>query len=84
MRILLTDTFRKGYSRLNQHEKKQTQKTIRFLLGNPAHPSLQVHRIKGTKYWEAYVNKDIRMVYAQEEDLCILHTIGHHDILRDY
>ncbi|WP_205668625.1 type II toxin-antitoxin system RelE/ParE family toxin [Ammoniphilus sp. CFH 90114] len=58
---------------------------MRLLAENPKHPSLEVHRIKGTRnLWEAYVNKDIRLIYEHEGDTFVLVAIGHHDILRKY
>jgi mRNA-degrading endonuclease YafQ of YafQ-DinJ toxin-antitoxin module len=42
---------------------------------NPKHPSLQIHKIKGTIFWEAYVNKDIRIVYEQTSDTLTLMAI---------
>lgn len=63
-------------------EQKQSRKALRFLGDNPKHPSLQVHKIKGTPFWEAYVNMDIRIVFERNQDTLFLLAIGHHDILR--
>ena len=82
--IILTETFLTGFRRLSSAEQKQARKAIRFLGENPHHPSLQVHIIKGTNFWEAYVNKDIRMIYLSESGLYTLMAIGHHDILKNY
>lgn len=80
--IILTEPFEVDFRNLSQVEQKQARKTLRFLADNPKHPSLQVHRIKGTSFWEAYVNMDIRIVFERISDTLILHAIGHHDILR--
>ena len=80
--IILTEPFEIDFHKLSLVEQKQARKTLRFLADNPKHISLQVHRIKGTSFWEAYVNKDIRVVFEQNSDSLILHAIGHHDILR--
>lgn len=82
--IILTDPFKKDFQKLSSSEQKQSKKALRFLADNPKHPSLQIHRIKGTVFWEAYVNKDIRIVYEQNSDTLILMAIGHHDILKQY
>jgi mRNA-degrading endonuclease YafQ of YafQ-DinJ toxin-antitoxin module len=80
--LILTHSFKKQYKLLTAIEQKQAKKSLRFLSENPRHPSLQVHRVNGTPFWEAYVNKDIRMVFEQNGDSLVLIAIGHHDILR--
>jgi len=82
--IILTDPFKEDFFQLSVKERKQARKALRFLAENPKHPSLQVHKIRGTPFWEAYVNKDIRIVYQAEKDILTLHAIGHHDILKEY
>ena len=62
-KIVRTDPFKIDFSQLTERERKQGGKAIRLLAENPKHPSLEVHRIKGTKnLWEAYINKDIRLI----------------------
>lgn len=82
--IILTDPFKDDFFKLTFVERKQSKKAIRFLASNPMHPSLQIHRIKGTDFWEVYVNKDIRIAFEQNADTLILMAIGHHDILRKF
>lgn len=82
--IILTDTFLEGFRKLSPSEQKQARKAIRLLNENPRHPSLQVHIIKGTDFWEVYVNMDVRMIYLPESNVYTLMTIGHHDILKNY
>lgn len=82
--IILTEPFESDFRKLSQAEQKQSRKTLLFLADNPKHPSLQVHRFKGTPFLEAYVNKDIRIIFEQNSDTLVLHAIGHHDILRSF
>lgn len=82
--IILTDPFKEDFFKLSDKERKQARRALRFLAENPKHPSLQVHKIRGTPFWEAYVNKDIRIVYHAEKDVLMLLAIGHHDILKKY
>ncbi|ADI02362.1 type II toxin-antitoxin system YafQ family toxin [Syntrophothermus lipocalidus] len=82
--IILTDPFKEDFFKLLVKEQKQARKALRFLAENPKHPSLRVHKIRGTPFWEAYVNKDVRTVYQAEKDVLTLHAIGHHDILKEY
>lgn len=83
-KILRTGKFVEEFLQLTPQEKKQVIKTLRFLENNPRHPSLQIHRIKGTALWEAYANKDIRVIYEQTGDTLLLLVCGHHDILQKY
>lgn len=80
--LILTEPFEQDFWKLSKAEQKQSRKTLCFLSENFKHPSLQIHRIKGTPFWEAYVNKDIRIVFEQNSDTFILQAIGHHDILK--
>ncbi|AEG61981.1 DNA helicase [Desulforamulus ruminis] len=83
-KILRTDKFVEEFLHLDSKEKKQVIKTLQLLESNPRHPSLQVHRIKGTALWEAYANKDIRVIYEQTGDTLLLLVCGHHDLLKRY
>ncbi|KIL37554.1 DNA helicase [Cohnella kolymensis] len=82
--MILTTPFKDDFFALTEIEQKQGRKAIKFLTDNPKHPSLQIHRIKGTNFGEAYVNKDIRIIYEQNSDTLILLAIGHHDVLKKY
>jgi len=82
--IIVTNPFKKDLLSLSKEEQNQAKKAIRFLAENPRHPSLQTHKIKGTPFIEAYVNKDIRIVFETTSDTITLLAIGHHDILRKY
>jgi len=82
--IILTNPFKKDFLNLSAIEQSQSKKALRFLAENPKHPSLQIHKVKGTVFWEAYVNKDIRIIFEQNSDTLTLMAIGHHDILKNY
>jgi mRNA-degrading endonuclease YafQ of YafQ-DinJ toxin-antitoxin module len=83
-KLVRTDPFKEYFNELSKAEQKQAAKALRFLAENPKHPSLEVHKMRGTPYWEAYVNESIRIIYEHNGDTFILHAIGHHDILRKY
>lgn len=80
--LILEDDFKEDLQKLSKVEQKQSAKALRLLAMNTKHPSLQIHKIKGTNYWEAYVNKDVRIVFEQNSDTLILIAIGHHDVLK--
>ncbi|MGQ9754983.1 MAG: type II toxin-antitoxin system RelE/ParE family toxin [Desulfotomaculales bacterium] len=83
-RIVRTDSFLEQFSELRREAQKHVLKTLRLLGDNPKHPSLRVHRIKGTPLWEAYASKSIRVIFQREGDTLILLACGHHDILKKY
>ncbi|MEB3102326.1 type II toxin-antitoxin system RelE/ParE family toxin [Ferviditalea candida] len=80
--ILLTDSFRSDFDTLTGIEQKQARKAIRLLAKDPKDPSLQIHKVRGTVFWEAYVNMDIRLIFEHGNDTLVLHAIGHPDKLR--
>lgn len=80
--ILITDSFRNDFDTLTDIEQKQARKALRLLAEDPRYPSLQIHKVRGTMFWEAYVNMDIRLIFEHDRDTLVLHAIGHHDILR--
>ncbi|GAX89583.1 type II toxin-antitoxin system YafQ family toxin [Effusibacillus lacus] len=75
--ILLTDPFREDFDKLTGIEQKQARKALRMLAQDPRYPSLQIHKIRGTAFWEAYVNMDIRIIFENTGDTLIVHAIGH-------
>ncbi|MEW6104275.1 MAG: hypothetical protein AB1630_10780 [bacterium] len=80
MRLRIPEPFKDDYKVLPKEIKKVADKQIGFLATNLKHPSLQVHKIKGTKdKWEAYVTVKYRMTFQIENDIIILRKIGIHD-----
>lgn len=85
-KILLSDRFRKNYSRLNENEKAQLQRKLSFLVQDPFHPSLRTKHIKGSdNLFEFSVNMDVRVIWCyQNGKLILLLDIGHHNILNRF
>ena len=82
MKIRLTGTFRKDYRRLPKEIQAKADKQLRFLVENPKHPSLKIHRIEGAEgFWEFYVDRSYRGVYTQEGEVIVLRYIGKHEIV---
>jgi mRNA-degrading endonuclease YafQ of YafQ-DinJ toxin-antitoxin module len=81
--IIKTNSFNAYFLLLSPEEQKQTIKALRFLAGNPRHPSLQTHKIEGTAFIEAYANMDIRIIFERTSDTIVLRAVGHHDILKN-
>lgn len=79
--VILTERIKKDYKHLPFAIQKKFKKQVRFLQANPKHPSLQIHRIQGTKYWEFYVDRSYRCVFRQENSKYYLLAVGPHDIV---
>ena len=59
--IELTERVRKDYRVLPKPVQKKFKKQLRFLAENPHHPSLHIHRIRGSSdYWEFYIDEFAR------------------------
>ncbi|AKX94762.1 hypothetical protein MTHERMOG20_08620 [Moorella thermoacetica] len=82
--IIRTDSFLEQFQELSKEAQKHVLKTILFLAQNPSHPSLKVHRIKGTPFWEAYASISIRVIFERNGDTLVLLACGYHDILKKY
>ncbi|HET8641460.1 MAG TPA: hypothetical protein VFM37_05955, partial [Pseudonocardiaceae bacterium] len=56
---------------------------VRLLADNPAHPGLNVHRLRGVPgVWEAYVDKANRVTFERRGDVIVMRNNCNHDILR--
>ena len=64
--VVLTERVKKDYKKLSPSVQKKFKKQVRFLVNNPRHPSLQIHRIRGANYWEFYVDKAHRCIFRQD------------------
>lgn len=82
--VIRTKPFDEDFFLLSPEEQRQAIKALRFLAANPRHRSLQTHKIEGTSFIEAYVNKDVRIVFERTRDIIVLRAIGHHNILKSY
>ena len=84
VRIILAERVRKDYKTLPPSVQKKFKKQLRFLAHNPRHPSLQIHRIQGSDYWEFYVDKAHRCVFRQDGSIYYLLATGSHKIIDEF
>ncbi|MEW5830781.1 MAG: DNA helicase [Chloroflexota bacterium] len=82
--IILTERLRNDYKALPLAVQKKLKKQIRFLAENPKHPSLQIHRIQGTSYWEFYIDRSYRCIFRQGGDSYYLLAAGPHKIIDEF
>ena len=73
--------FLPQYDALPKEIKKKFNKQISRLGDNPKHPSLQIHRIEGTDFWEFYVDKGYRCVFKIEGNIYKLYYVGTHKLI---
>src|SRR5947209_10376520 len=82
MQFLIADTFTDSLTRLTADEQKAVKTTAFDLQLNPAHPSLQFHRLdkpRDPRFWSIRVSLDVRMIVHRTENSLLLCYVGHHD-----
>lgn len=79
IKLILTETLREDYRRLPQHIQRKFDKQLRFLVQNPRHPSLNIHRL--ADHWEFYVDIHYRCIFQQDGDTYILKHVGGHELV---
>ena len=65
MEFRIADTFQDSLMKLTGQEQRVVKTTAFDLQLNPAHPSLQFHRLERAKdpnFWSVRVNSDIRLI----------------------
>ncbi|MBA3944782.1 MAG: UvrD-helicase domain-containing protein [Herpetosiphonaceae bacterium] len=87
MEFRIADTFQDSLTRLTGAEQKAVKTTAFDLQLNPAHPSLQLHRIdraKDPNFWSVRVSSDVRVIVHQTEASLLLCYVDHHDAAYDW
>ncbi len=83
--IELADRVRKDYHTLPKPVQKKFKKQLRFLAENPRHPSLHIHRIRGSGgYWEFYIDAAYRCVFRRESNVYYLIAVGPHKVVDEF
>lgn len=82
MEFRIADTFTDSLSRLTGDEQKAAKTTAFDLQLNPAHPSLQFHKLERAKdpnFWSIRVSRDVRIIVHRTGTSLLLCYVGHHD-----
>ncbi len=82
MEFRIAETFTSALAKLPRDEQKAVKTSVFDLQTNPDHPSLQLHRVDGSKdpnFWSARVNRDIRIIIHRTERSFLLAYVDHHD-----
>ena len=82
-KLRILSTFKKDYKKLPAVIRDKVDKQLGLLLENPAHPSLNLHQIRGTNgIWEGYIDYHYRFTFEVEDDFYVLRKVGIHDIIK--
>ncbi len=82
MEFRIADTFTDSLAKLTGEEQKAVKTAAFDLQLNPAHPSLQFHKLdkaKDRRFWSIRVSSDIRLIVHRTDSSLLLCYVGHHD-----
>ncbi|MBX0331268.1 UvrD-helicase domain-containing protein [Oscillochloris sp. ZM17-4] len=82
MEFRIADTFTSSLAKLASQEQRAVKTTAFDLQLNPAHPSLQFHRLDAAKdpdFWSLRVNLDIRIIVHKTAASLLLCYVDHHE-----
>ena len=82
MEFRIADTFTDSLARLAAEDQKAAKMAAFDLQLNPAHPSLQFHKLdkaKDRRFWSVRVSSDIRLIVHRTETSLLICYVGHHD-----
>ncbi len=82
MEFRIADTFTDGLGRLTGDEQKAAKMAAFDLQLNPAHPSLQLHKLdraKDPNFWSIRVTRDLHLIVHRTGTSLLLCFVGHHD-----
>lgn len=75
MDFRIADTFTDSLAKLTGEEQKAVKTAAFDLQLNPAHPSLQFHKLekaKDPRFWSVRVNSDVRLIAHRTEASLLL------------
>ena len=82
MEFRIADTFTDSLAKLTGDEQKAVKTAAFDLQVNPAHPSLQFHRLekpKDRRFWSIRVSSDVRLIVHRTDTSLLLCYVDHHD-----
>ena len=75
-----TTRFKRAAKKLTAHDRERLAKALALYEGDPAHPSLGIKRIEGTRrIWEGRASDAIRFTFEKIEGGILLRNVGSHD-----
>src|SRR5580658_1310903 len=82
MEFRIADTFTDSLAKLTGDEQKAVKTAAFDLQLNPAHPSLQFHKLdkaKDRRFWSIRVSSDVRLIVHRTDSSILLCYVAHHD-----
>src|SRR5262249_50614640 len=82
MEFRIADTFTDSLARLTSEEQKAVKITAFDLQMNPAHPSMQLHKLDKAKdphFLSVRVSRDLRLIVHRTAASLLLCYVDHHD-----
>ena len=82
MEFRIANTFPDSLVRLTGEEQRAVKTAAFDLQLNPAHPSLQFHKLDkpiDRRFWSVRVNSDVRLIVHKSENSLLMCYAGHHD-----
>jgi len=82
MEFRIADTFTDSLAKLSGEEQKAVKTAAFDLQLNPAHPSLQLHKLEKAKdpnFWSIRVGRDMRLIVHRTGTSLLLCYVNHHD-----
>jgi mRNA-degrading endonuclease RelE of RelBE toxin-antitoxin system len=81
MKIRRTDRFKKDYRKLPKDIQERLDEKLRFLLRDPWHPSLRIHKVRGVEGLRAFgVTMQCRVPFEIEGEHYVFLAVGPHRI----
>jgi mRNA-degrading endonuclease YafQ of YafQ-DinJ toxin-antitoxin module len=77
-------SFQYAYKQLPSHMQRKVNYKIQQLVENPAHPSLQVHRLRQAReknVWICYISITKRLLYQYKDGTIYLWDVGEHAVV---
>ena len=82
MKVRRTDRFKKDYQKLPLDIQQRVDQKLGFLLRDPRHPSLRVHKVRGVEgLWEFSVTMNYRAIFEIEGAYYVLLGVGPYHIV---
>ena len=82
MKVQRTDRFKKDYQKLPSDIRRRVDQKLRFLIRDPRHPSLRIHKLRGVEgLWEFSVTMNYRVLFEIEGEYYVLLGVGPHRVV---
>lgn len=83
-RMIRTEDFRRAWEQLTPQMRRIVDNKIRLLAEDPAHPSLNSHRLRQARaadIWVCYISVNKRLLYQHKGSTIYLWDVGEHSLV---